>query len=231
MTDTTVPYCMLNDNIIMSLFILNLVGISYVFLMNGASILERLKCTFYYENKAIPFNDRTHTTKICNILLYSQTIFYSAILITGYLQEHRLLVNDERQTLYISFYAIAIITALLLKRFLYDIVNNILFTNKDAAEWRSLYLFTIKIAGFALFPAIIAILFIPEIPFQYVEIYSILILIAYIYTITSSLIRIIFCEKRNYLDIFLYLCALEFLPMALVWKLILQLNEFITTKI
>lgn len=231
MTDTPAPYNMLNDDIIMSLFILNFIGISYVLLMNGASLFERLKCAFYYENKAVPFNDRTHTTKICNLLLYSQTIFYCSILTTGYLQHKNLLATGNKQTLYIAIFASAILIALLLKRIMHDIINHILFNNKDAAEWRSSYLFTIKIAGFALFPAIIVILFVPEIPFFYVEIYSILILIAYIYTITNSLIRIIFYEKRNYLDIFLYLCALEFLPIALVWKSILQLNEFITTKI
>ena len=231
MRDIAAPYNMMNDDIIMSLFILNLVGISYVFLMNGASIVERLKCTFYYGNKTVPFNDRTHTTRICNLLMYMQTIFMSVILLTRYLQENMLLPADCRQTKHMCIFAVAATGIILLKRFSYDIVNNILFNGKDAAEWRSQFLFTVKVTGFALFPAIIVILFMPETPFHYVEIYSFLILIAYIYTITNSLIRIIFREKRSFLDIFLYLCALEFLPIALVWKSVLQLNEFITTKI
>jgi hypothetical protein len=231
MTDIPAPYNMMNDDIIMSLFILNLAGISYVFLMNGASIMERLKCTFYYGNKSVPFNDRTHTTRICNLLMYMQTVFLCVILLTKYLQENMLLAADGRQTVHMCIFALAATAVILLKGFAYDIVNNILFNGKDAAEWRSQYLFTVKITGFALLPAATAILLMPETSFYYVEIYSILILIAYIYTITSSLIRIIFREKKSFLDIFLYLCALEFLPMALVWKSVLQLNEFITTKI
>ena len=43
----------------------------------------------------------------------------------------------------------------------------------------------------------------------------------------AFLIKIIFTKKRNCLDIFLYLCALEFLPFAMAWKFIEQLSDFI----
>ena len=231
MTGTPAPYSMLNDNVIMTLFILNIVGVSYVFLMNGASILERIKCMFYYESKSTPFNDRTHITKICNLLLYSQTIFYAAIVTVGYLQSCGAIEKDSNNTLFLGAYALFTAITILARRAGYDIVNNIMFSKKDADEWRDLYFFTVKLAGFALTPAVIAFLFFPGIHYHYVKIYIILILTAYIYTVTNGLIRIIFKKRRNYLDIFLYLCALEFLPIALVWKLVLQLNEFITTKI
>ena len=52
MMNEPAPYCMTNDNAILLLLILNLVGISYVLLMNGANIFERAKCIFYYENKS-----------------------------------------------------------------------------------------------------------------------------------------------------------------------------------
>ncbi len=231
MTDTAAPYNILNDNILMLLFILNIVGISYVFLMNGSSIIERVKCIFYYESKSAPFNDRTHITRICNVLLYAQTILYGAMIASEYIQQHNGNGGERHTTAHIAILAAFLLLVILAKRIAYDIVINILFSKKEADEWRDLYLFTVKLAGFAMSPAIIAILFIPEIPFIYVGFYIILIFLLYIYTITSSLIRIIFHKKRNYLDIFLYLCALEFLPTAMVWKSVLQLNEFITTKI
>ena len=43
MTGELAPYSMTNDNIIQLLLILNLVGIAYALLMNGAGILERIK--------------------------------------------------------------------------------------------------------------------------------------------------------------------------------------------
>ncbi|MBR5455661.1 MAG: DUF4271 domain-containing protein [Bacteroidaceae bacterium] len=231
MTGDSAPYCMVNDNLVMLLFVMNFVGIAYVFLMNGTSIIERLKCIFYYESKSTPFNDRTHITWICNFLLYAQTIFYSTILTVEYLRYIHGLAIKGSALFALAISATIFASVLLLKRIVYSIVNNIMFTKAIAEEWNNLYFFTIKLLGFALSPAVIAILFIPGIPFIYVEVYLTIVLLAYVYTIFCGLIRIIFPKKRNFLDIFLYLCALEFLPIAMVWKSALQLNEFITIKI
>ncbi len=231
MTGAPAPYSMVNDNTMMLLFILNIVGISYVFLMNGASIIERIKCIFYYESKSTPFNDRTHITWICNLLLYAQTIFYSVIVAIGYLQESKGLVLGNNAIPACATFAALFTGVLLLKKASYAIVNNIMFTKAIAQEWDNLYFFTIKLTGFALAPAVTAILFIPGLSFIYVEIYLTIVLIAYLYTVFRGLINIIFAKKSNCLDIFLYLCALEFLPIAMVWKSVLQLNEFITIKI
>jgi hypothetical protein len=119
----------------------------------------------------------------------------------------------------------------LIKRGVHYIVNSILFSKHIANEWDSFYSFTIKLWGFMLTPAVLAVLFIPQIPLKYIEIYSILTVVAYLYTIINGLNKIIFAKKCIYVDIFLYLCALEFLPYAIVWKTMLQLDDFVTIKI
>ena len=230
MNNTIAPYCMTNDDAVMMMFVMNIIAVSYVFIMNGAGILERLKCMFYYESKATPFNDRTHITRICNVFLYMQTIFYSTVIAAGYIDEHVQLQHEG--TLLKLFGALAVFFAavLIFKRLSYDAVNAILFSHHEVTEWRNTYFFTIKLLGFALAPAATAILFIPSISFNFVRIYLLFVLIAYLYTILSALLKIIFAKKCNYLDIFLYLCALEFLPMGIVLKSVLQVSEFLTIK-
>ena len=105
-----------------------------------------------------------------------------------------------------------------------------LFKTLETLRMKVFYFFTIKLLGFAFMPAIITILFVQEVPFSFVKIYLLIVLMAYVYTIFSGLIKIIFAKRHNYLDIFLYLCALEFLPMGIVWKLILQVSEVLTIK-
>ena len=222
MTFEPAPYSMTNDNIILLLLIFNLVGISYVLLMNGASIIERAKCIFYYE---------THITKICNFLMDFQTIFYATIVTTGIIDEHRFNITQENSIPVLGTLAAIFIVYLLIKRGLYYIVNNILFHKGASEEWDSFYLFATKLWGFTLTPAALAILFLPELPLKYVEIYSILTLAAYLFTLIRGASKIIFAKKCIYVDIFLYLCALVFLPMAMVWKTILQVGDFITIKI
>ena len=231
MTNTPAPYCMTNDNIILLLLILNLVGISYVLLMNGANIIERTKCIFYYENKTTPYNDRTHITRICNLLMDFQSIFYATIIVTGIIDEHSFNITKENSILTIGVSAAILTGFFLIKRGVHYIVNSILFGEGINEEWDNFYFFTTKLWGFTLTPAAIAILFIPAIPLKYVEFYSILTLVAYLYTIIRGALKIIFAKKCIYVDIFLYLCALEFLPIAMVWKTILQLGDFITIKI
>lgn len=231
MNSTPAPYNMANDDIIMLMLIMNMIGISYVFVMNGASILERIKCIFYYESKSTPFNDRTHITKICNALLYAQAIFYTAILVIHHLQKSSRIQADENILPTMCALCAFFAATLLIKRIAYDTVNNILFGKHEAQEWRDLYFFTIKLLGFFLAPVAIAILFIPGASFTFVKFYLLILFIAHSFTLLSGLKKIIFVQRHNYLDIFLYLCALEFLPTAVVWKLVLQLNEFITIKI
>lgn len=230
MTETLAPYSIINDNAVMMIFVMNIIAISYVFIMNGASILERLKCMFYYESKSTPFNDRTHITKVCNVLMYVQTLFYATIIATDYIIRNNSFCAESTVMPIIGEFALCFTAVLLFKRFSYDAVNTILFSRKMVTEWRNLYFFTIKMLGFALSPAAISVIFFPGISYTFVKIYLLFVLIIYIYTILSGLIKIIFIQKRNYLDIFLYLCALEFLPMGIVLKFILQTSLFLTIK-
>lgn len=231
MTDMLAPYNLANDNIIQLLFILNIIGICYVLMMNGANIFERAKCIFYYENKSTPYNDRTHVTRICNLLMDFQTIFYVVIICYALLGEHIIDMTKNSPATIMGALAAILILAFLIKRGIQFIANSILFSNAISREWDSFSLFTTRLSGFALTPAAIAILFVPAISVKCVEIYSILIIIAYFYTTINNLNKIIFIKNRIYIDIFLYLCALEFLPIAMVWKTVLQLDDFITIKI
>ena len=216
MTSTPVPYNITNDNVIMLLFIVNIIGMAYVLMMNGTSIMERAKGIFYYQRNSTPFNDRTHITKICNALMYAQTIFYLTIITLAELQKGGLMLSGNA-LIYTGAFAIFFILVLLAKKWTYDLVNNILYTKKEAEEFREIYFFTIKILGFVLAPAAIALLFIPALSVNSVNFYLLLTLAAYIYTIINGLFRIIFTKKGNYLEIFLYLCTLEFLPIDMVW--------------
>ena len=231
MTGTLAPYCMTNDNTIQLLLILNLVGIAYALLMNGAGILERTKCIFYYENKSTPYNDRTHITRICNTLMYFQFIFYATIVATAIVDAHCVDITSQNSLQTTGTLAAIFIAFLLIKRGAHTIVNNILFSKAMDEEWNSFYFFAIKLWGFTLTPAALVILFMPGIPLKYVEFYSILTLALHLYTIIKGAYKIIFAKKCIYVDIFLYLCALEFLPMAIVWKTILQTGDFVTIKI
>lgn len=232
MTGESIPYCMVNDNVLMSLFVFTLIGMAYVFIMNGGSIVERVKAMFYYgKQQSNPYNDRTHIAGICNMLLYWQVVFYASILSLKYIQHgNRLFIGAEP---YMVFITLAILFALLLpvKWLMFELCNRILFSNSAAQEWRYSYFFTIKLIGFLLFPLVVCSVFIKSFSMAYFMVYIIFAMLVYIYTFTRNCIKIIFSKKHIYLDIFLYLCALELLPMAILWRIIHQINVYLTIKI
>ena len=231
MNNILAPYNIINDNTIMLLFILNIVSMAYVFIMNGTSIIERLKYMFYYGSKQAPFNNRTHITGLSNAFLYAQTIFYLTIITIEFLKRDSLATYKNGATLHLIVFSLFYTVVLLFKYSSYYIVNSILFTRSIVKEWQYIYFFTIKLLGFALTPAIIAILFTPSISFNHIKLYLLFVLFAYLCMTIINMIKIIFIQKLNILDIFLYLCTLEFLPTLFVWKFILQLNDFTTIKI
>lgn len=230
MTDGAVTYNLLTDNTMQLLFVLNIVGMAYVFLMNGSSIAERAKSIFYYGKQSNPFNDRTHITKICNMLLYLQTIFYCSIVAFAYMQYSTpFIVGATPHIVFAAFFLLFTI-ALLLKRVIYDACNLTLFSNTVAQEWRHSYFFTIKLTGFLLLPLVVCVIFVRDFSKLYYTIYLIFAMLIYIAVVISTAIKIIFKKKCNYLDIFLYLCALELLPMAILWRTLHLTNAFLIIK-
>lgn len=231
MTNEVAPYNLVNDNVMMLLFVLNIVGMAYVFLMNGSSIVERTKSMFYYGKQSNPYNDRTHITKLCNLLLYLQTIFYCSIVAFHHIQSSTPFTMGTSPYIILASLFLLFVAALFAKRIMYDVCNIALFSAETAHEWRLSYFYTIKLTGFILLPLVICIIFVKGFPNTYYTIYIIFATLLYFTAIISSAIKIIFKKKCNYLDIFLYLCALELLPMAIMWRAIHITNAFIITKI
>ncbi len=226
-----IPYNLLSDNAIMLLFVLNLVGMAYVFLMNGSNIVERAKSMFYHGKQSNPYNDRTHITKLCNLLLYLQTTFYCSIIAFGGIQYTTTFTRGTTPHILLAALCLLIAAALLVKRVLYHICNITLFSAAAAREWNESYFFTIKLTGFILLPLAICVIFVKGFSITYYTIYLIFATLLYAIVVICSAKKIIFKKKCIGLDIFLYLCALEFLPMAILWRAIHVINAFLTTKI
>ena len=230
MTVEQAPYCIVNDNIAMLLFVLSLIGIAHIFLVSGSSIIERVKSLFYYSNhQSNPFNERTHITKWCNALLYWQTIFYCGTLAFIYLQYSPATAVTDAATARASLGACVLMSGGLLvaKKIMYDLCNTILWGKEVAKEWSRSHFFTIKLLSFVLLPLLTATLFVEQVGETFMTIYIIFATLTYIAVYISSLNSIIFKKRCNYLDIFLYLCALELLPVAITWKLTQEVNSYL----
>ena len=228
MTGEPIPYFFGNDNLLLTLFIVNILGIAYVYILNGNSILQRIKSLFYYSRNSKPYNNQTHINRFCNFILYSQTVLLLSIISFAYARyacdefyprEPHIFLGG-----YLAFYA----TIILVKRLIYDIVNLTLFTQQQKRDWRNSYFFTLQLMGFMLLPLATTLLAIPHIPRTLCDIYLATTATICLLMLIKRCKKIIFNQKAGFIDIILYLCALEILPTAVLIKAVKELNNFLT---
>lgn len=220
MTGAPIPYSLGTDNLVLLLFVLSLLGGAYVSVFYGSSITERIKNMFYYSGQAIPYNTRTDIGGLGNVILYAMVIFYSSITTMGYLKQMGRLHDTTSAHIQLLTLSVIFLLYLPLKRFMYDIVNKILFTKEQAKEWRESYFFTIQLTGFMLLPIAAALILLPHTPHIIYYIYMAIVGIIYLSMLFTRCFNIIFKDNCFFLDIFLYLCAIELAPLALIWRTI-----------
>ena len=228
MTGTPIPYFFGNDNLLLAMFLMNLLGISYVFILNGDSIFQRIKSLFYYSRNSKPYNNQTHINRFCNMILYLQAVLFYSVLAFAQLNYSNGVVDAGMSYLYWGIYMMFFALAIFAKRLMYDVVNAILFTPQQTREWRNSYFFTMQLSGFMLFPLVLAMLIVPDVPHRVYTIYLSITALICLFMLISRCRKLIFMQKNGFLDIILYLCALEILPIAVLLKAINELNDFLT---
>ena len=228
MTGTPIPYFFGNDNLLLTLFLLNSLGISYVFILNGGSILQRIKSLFYFSQNSKPYNNQTHINRFCNIILYSQIILFYSMLAFAQLEYVHGIKSTNNIYFFWGIYILLFTTLIFAKRIIYDIVNTILFTSQQKREWRISYFFTMQLSGFMLYPLVLSMLIVPHIPHLTYSIYITTIASICLLMLINRCKKLIFMQKYGFLHIFLYLCAFEILPIAVLVKAINELNDFLT---
>ena len=229
MTGEPVPYSIYNDNTILVLYVLSLLMGAYTLMRDGGSILERIKFMLYYSGQSTPYNTRAGISKTGSFTLYTNTILYSTIITFVYMQ--KTLSNEERGNL-IMFAAIVLlyIIFLAIKFIVYETINRTLFSAKQAHEWSLSYFFTIKTASILLMPLVSALILLPTLSDTFVRIYLAIVGIMFFIVLSLRCFNIIFSKTFYFLDIFLYLCAIELLPLIPLWQVMQRTNLFLMIK-
>lgn len=229
MTGEPVPYSIYNDNTILVLYVLSLIMGAYTLMRDGGSILERIKFMLYYSGQSTPYNTRAGISKTGSFTLYANTILYSTIITFVYLQ--KALSNEDRGNL-IMFAAIVLlyIIFLAIKFIVYETVNRTLFSAKQAHEWSLSYFFTIKTVSILLMPLASALILLPTLSDTFVRIYLAIVGIMFFIVLSLRCFNIIFSKTFYFLDIFLYLCAIELLPLIPLWQVMQRTNLFLMIK-
>ena len=211
-----IPYNTKNDNIITSMLLICFVMTLIAFSFSRSFLLRQAK-NFFYIPKTEYTVSETSTEIKAQFFFLLQTSLLMALLYFFYLRTYTtgtFILSDE-------YLLVAILTGIFigyffLKYLLYSYVNLIFFERKRNGQFFRTLLFLHSIEGILLFP-MVALLTFFNISAQSAAYYTVFVVVLVkILTFYKSFV-IFFRQNSLYLQIILYFCALEIIPLFALW--------------
>ena len=211
-----IPYNISNDNVISSLLLGCFVMTLLAFAISKNFVVQQIKDFFYIprrEDIKIP----TSSELIALFYFALQTCLLLSMAYFFYVKAH---VADTfvfaEEYLFIGLLFIITLGYTILKYPLYTLVNYTFFVGKNNGQWLYTLLLLSAVEGALLFPAVLFQSYF-DIPLQNTVFYAVFVLIL-VKILTFYKCFVIFFRKNGlFLQIILYFCTLEIIPLLALW--------------
>ena len=223
-----VPYTMRGDDVIVCLTLLCFITTAGIFAHSRHAIWHQLKDFFYIPNTAqskadVPSYIVLLILNLQTCLLLGVTWYFCT---THYMADSYLL--DSPYELMAIYFGVFIVY-FLVKTILYRLVNAVFFDKKKNEQLAWVLSYIAALEGLAFFPAIILQIYL-NISMQNIVYYFVLVLILAKLMIFYKSWVIFFRQISVFLQIILYLCALEIIPLLILGGgLVIITNELKVT--
>ncbi len=211
-----VPYTVAGDNFITSLLLLCFVLACVAYSKSRHFVARQAKSFFREKREGTTEVTETSSEIRFQFFLVVQTCLLIAI---GYFIYSKVSISDTfviEQYQVISIYAGVIAGYVLLKALLYSIVGWTFFDRKKNGQWLKAYLFLVSSEGVLLFPGVMLLSYF-RLSVQIAMIYA-LIVFGLVKMLSFYKSYLIFFRRNGMiLQIFLYFCALEVVPLFSLW--------------
>ena len=216
MAGDPIPYATKNDNVITCLllicFVITLISFSIC-----KNYLIRQTKNFFYIPKAEQSITETSTEMKAQFFFLIQTCLLLALLYFFYAQRYiasSFMLTDEYLLVGIMFGII--LGYYLLKYLVYSIVNLTFFDSKRNGQFFHILLFLHSCEGILLYPVVVLLTFFDISTKSVVYYTTFVVILVKILTFYKCFV-IFFRQNGVYLQIILYFCALEIVPLFALW--------------
>ncbi|MCR5076496.1 MAG: DUF4271 domain-containing protein [Prevotella sp.] len=220
------PYAVSNDNTVTSLLLGCFVLAMVSFSVSRSFILRQVQGFFRTSRSGSNVTETTSEVRFQLFLILQTSLLLSVIY---YLFAHgggNDGLGDDSQLSMIGIYCGIFTGYFLLKHAVYSIVNWTFFDRKNNRQWAKVWLFLTSLEGVLLFPLVL------------LQVYFELSLhAALVYTLTVMLLIKILTFYKSYaiffrrsgvsLQIFLYFCALELMPLMALWGVLVITGNYL----
>ena len=208
-----IPYTVSNDNFVTSLLLLCFVLACIAFSQSRQFIKRHADNFFRTPNYGTTEITETSNEVRFQLFFVLQTCLLLSI---GFFLYSRATLSDTfiiEQYQVISIYTALIVGYFALKFLLYTMVNLVFFDRKKNGQYLKTFLFLVSVEGVLLFPMVMLVTYFGLLPHA-IAVYALIVIgIVKILSFYKSYI-IFFKRKRAFLQIILYFCALEAVPLA-----------------
>lgn len=214
-----VPYTIAGDSLVTSVLLFCFVIATITIAQAGHFLERQFKSFFRTQREGTTVITETSNELRFLFFLVAQTCMLLALVL--FICSH----DFARESFAIAHYQIlGLFTAVnmgyfIVKFLLYSIVDWVFFDRKKNIQWMKSFLFIISMEGILLFPIVLLFAFF-HISVESAVIYTLLVvLIAKILSFYKTYI-IFFAKNAAILQSFLYFCALELMPLGILWGII-----------
>ena len=227
-----VPYTVRGDNMITSLLLACFVLALISFARSRDFIFRQAK-EFFVIRRGGQVTEPTETTSEFRFqfFLAIQTCLLASVIAFLYTQEHladNFILKSQHTLIWIFFGCFVVY--FLAKSLLYAIVNGTFFDRKRNRQWQKSLLFLTCVEGVALFPSVMLQVYF-NMSMQDTVIYAIIVVILTKILLFYKSFAIFFRQNGSFLQIILYFCALEFVPLFFLGGLLVTVVDFLKINI
>ena len=224
-----VPYNMNNDNLVTGLLIACFLLTVFTYSLISDFIIRQLKDFFYIQKGEHTIPETGSEMKLQMVFVLQTSLVYGLLyyfytvnfLTDSFIFSSEYIILAIFAGIFIAYFAI---------RFgLYSMVNPVFYDKVDNKKFLTSLLLITSIEGVLVFPILLLLAF-----FHFSAIYAIFycaiaVILVKILTFYKSYV-IFFRQKRYFLQIFLYFCALEIVPLFALWGGLASIVDLIKIK-
>ncbi|MDY6205337.1 MAG: DUF4271 domain-containing protein [Prevotella sp.] len=220
-----VPYTLRNDNVITALLLICFIIATISFSKSRRFIVRQAKNFFYTQRRRSTFVAETAGEIRFQIFLIAQTSLLFAIIFFFYTLQYvadTFILSSQYEML--AIYFAAGLGYFLLKTILYSVVNWVFFDSKSNKDWLKSQLFMGGMEGLLLFPLVLLVVYF-DLPLRSAIIYIAMTVGVFKLLSFYKCYITFFGRIGHILQIILYFCALEIVPLAFFYGSLVWIND------
>lgn len=225
------PYLLRSDAIVACLIVLCFILYAYSFSRGKKFILQRLKNLFQYKERASLFDETVGAGGQYISALVLVTSILSGVAVYSYVAyTNPLLLQLVSHSVLLGIYIVFILLYVVCKWCAYNFINWIFFNREKNGLWMQAYWGLMSGCSLILIPVVLLIVYL-NLDFDTSKLLLLTTLIFAKLLLFFKCIRNFFYQIYGFLHFIVYFCALEVMPLVLLWKGIAYLNDVLLLNI